>query len=166
MGNQNDTGTLKKDVEYLKCQVKSLQEERHEHGQRQVRRREQEKKNIEALKDRVKTLEHVQEKQKLLEKERLQAEKSKERQRELELEKAKVEAAHQKSVLEEIKYIKENYPEENLTTILHYIYIDPHHSFVSQDKEEDNQSCYAVMTGEENISESLINDTHSSLLTM
>ena len=43
--------------------------------------------------------------------------------------------------------------EENVTDIFHNLHIQ--HSFVSQ---ENDESCYIVMRGEENLSASLIND--------
>ena len=54
-------------------------------------------------------------------------------------------------IVEKIKVIKENHPEENITALIDMHY--GHHSPVSQDQHDDDQS--TIMVGEENISDPL-----------
>ena len=140
MGNQSDT--LKQDVLVLQNEVRSLQQAR-------------------------------QEEQMLLERERLllKKEKSREQQRKLELQKVDKELEKEKvkervtdkeaanlsqikSIVKDIKNFKELHPEENVTNVFNNLHI--RRSFV---QDEDDESCNTVMRGEENLSESLINDT-------
>lgn len=137
MGNLNSS--LKQDVQDLKVQVRSLN---------QTRQNEQQELEKERL----------QLKQKKLELQKADKELEKEKVKERVADKEAANLFQIKSIFEDIKNFKEKHPEENVMNVFDNLHIQ--RTFATQDLDnEDYEGFYIVMTGEENLSQSLIDDT-------